>query len=222
MHEKDIVSATYNKFRIATPNSPNHCWKDGFEERYRSFLQATQDGAVVTVNGICGMSVAEDKGLLGLLFDEEFNELLTPDERRLVDCSVPWTARLEDRMARINGEEVSLLEHLRAHKGNWVIKPANEGRGFGVLIGCDASDEQWQEACQPKSELPCIVQQYTESMVLPIASLEQKEVSVNPMYLTLALALVNGKPSGFVSRVSKNLVTNVAQSGFGQAVFGEV
>lgn len=216
---EDHLSATYNKFRVSTPDSPNHCWGAGFEERYPAFLKAQNDGAVVTINNLCGMTVAEDKGLLGLLRRPEFLELMTPEERALVHQCVPWTERLEDREMEIEGKTVNVLDHVRSNKDRYVIKPANEGRGFGVLIGKSTSQEEWDAACEIDPVLPCIVQDYVELIAMPVGNVRSGEFAIDPMYLTLAVANADGKPHGLVCRISGELVTNVSQRGFGQAAF---
>ncbi|MEM1294235.1 MAG: hypothetical protein AAGH89_02650 [Verrucomicrobiota bacterium] len=216
---EDYLSATYNKFRVSTPDSPNHCWRAGFEDRYPAYLKAQNEGTVVTVNNLCGMTVAEDKGFLGLLRRPEFLALMTVEERALVHQCVPWTERLEDREMEIDGALVNILEHVRSNKDRYVIKPANEGRGFGVLIGKSATQEEWDAVCRIDPILPCIVQDYVELISMPVGNVRSGEFAIDPMYLTLAIANADGKPHGLVCRISGELVTNVSQRGFGQAAF---
>tara|TARA_R110002096_G_scaffold173997_4_gene349590 strand:+ start:28325 stop:29725 length:1401 start_codon:yes stop_codon:yes gene_type:complete len=215
----DYLSATYNKFRVSTPDSPNHCWKAGFEERYPAYLRAQDEGVVVTINNLCGMTIAEDKGLLALLRRPEFQELMSPEEQALVQHSVLWTERLEDREVEIDGAMTNVLEHVRTNKDRYVIKPANEGRGFGVVIGKSATQETWDEACKLNPELPCIVQEYVELISMPVGNVRSGKFAIDPMHLTLAVANADGTPHGLVCRISSELVTNVSQCGFGQAAF---
>ncbi|MEM0970387.1 MAG: hypothetical protein AAGJ31_13605, partial [Verrucomicrobiota bacterium] len=213
------ISASYNKFRVSTPDSQNHCWKRGFEERYEAFLQAQQEGVFVSVNNLCGMSIAEDKGMLALFFEPEIRELFSRTELSLIDQCIPWTGRLENREATIDGRTENLLPFLRANKDRFVLKPANEGRGFGVLIGKLLSQEEWELAIEPNPEVPYVIQEFVESVSLPIGNEKDGSFDMHSTYLTLALAIAQGKPMGLISRVSQNAVTNVAQQGFIQAIF---
>lgn len=212
------VSATYNKFRISTPKSPNHCWREGFESRYDAFLRAHQDNAMATLNSICAMSIAEDKGMLALFFEPEIRTLLSEEDRAFLDALVPRTSHLH-----LFSEEKreKFLSRVRAHRDDYVIKPANEGRGFGVVVGKGVTQKEWDALCQFNSEMPTVVQEYVESVTLPVANVQDGNLRLDEMFLTLATAMSNGEPTGIVSRVSRELVTNVAQSGYLQAVFEE-
>ena len=230
LHGDQVVSLTYNKFRISTPNSTNHCWKHGFEKRYANYLEAQKQRDVVSVNNVGGMLLAEDKSLLAAMHSETMQELLTEAERQLVEMHVLWTAKLQPGQVRYQNETVDLYSILKQNKDGFVIKPCNEGRGFGVVVGKAASEAEWIKACQPDNDIPKIVQEYAESVSFPVISLGQQEASekrsktkgrklhVRPMLLTLGLALLRGEYHGLVSRVSANAVTNVAREGFGQGV----
>jgi hypothetical protein len=219
-HGDDYISASFNKFRISTPDSPNHCWKRGFEERYSAFLEAQKAGAFVSVNNLCGMSIAEDKGLVGLFFDPQIRQLLSDEEIELIDQCVPWTARLTDEAGEVHGEPFdSLAAHVRQHKDLFVLKPANEGRGFGVLIGKETDQQEWDSACSTDSTIPLIVQQFVESLSLPVGNIRDGVFSITPTFMTVASAMARGVPKGFISRLSTEAVTNVAQHGFIQAIF---
>ena len=213
------LSLTYNKFRISTPRSPNHCWKDGFEQRYAAFLAGQRDGAIVSVNNLAAMSVLEDKSLLALLRDPQVTAELDEADRRFLDDHILWTARLEDGRVKWQGETIDLLPHVRQHREQFVIKPANEGRGFDVVVGKYADDDQWRRACRVDADVPRIVQQYTEIARFPAVCRSRGQVVTRPMFLTLGLAIIDGRYQGLVSRVSANPVTNVAREGFVQGVF---
>jgi len=214
------ISVSSNKFRVSTPESPNHCWKTGFEERYAAFLAAQKEGAFVSINNLCGSSVAEDKGLLSLFREPEIEAILTARERELAASCIPWTARLEEKPVQRHGETIeSLPDYVRRHPEQFVIKPANEGRGFGVRVGKVTSAEEWQAAATPDPAMPCIVQDYVQSVSLPIGHLTGDEFRISPHYLTLAMAITHRRPAGLLSRVSTEAVTNVAKTGFIQGIF---
>ncbi|NIP87432.1 MAG: hypothetical protein GTO03_18515 [Planctomycetales bacterium] len=100
-----------------------------------------------------------------------------------------------------------------------MIKPANEGRGFGVVIGKYCSQQEWDAACQLQENVPQVVQEFAETLTFPVVSHRGGRVHADPMYLTLGLGILAGRYDGLVSRISTNPVTNVAREGFGQAVF---
>jgi hypothetical protein len=227
LYNDQVVSLAYNKFRVSTPNSPNHCWKDGFAERYAAFLAAQKAGTVVSVNNLAGMALAEDKALLAAFADPEIRELLWADEQVLVDSHLLWTARLEKGPVVWEGQAVDLMPYVRTNRERFVIKPANEGRGFGVVVGKYATDKEWFAATCADPNVPKVVQEFTDSVRFPVVGPPRAAAGSTPggepfsseMFLTLGLCLVRGRYCGLVSRVSVNPVTNVAREGFGQAAF---
>lgn len=214
------VSLMYNKIRISTERSPKHHWSPGFESRYAGFLESIKNDATVAVNNLAGLTVAEDKGLLEILRLPELASVLTPEQRQFVEEYVLWSARLFDRTIEWRGKTVDLLPFVKANREKFVIKPANEGRGFGVVVGKFATDEEWEAACQIDPDMPRIVQEYAEPARLPVLRMQnENEMRVVDHHLTVALAMIQGRSRGVLSRISTNPVTNVGREGIVQAVF---
>lgn len=213
------VSLMYNKIRISTADSPGWNWKPGFESRYASYLDAIRRDECVAMNNLCALTVGEDKTLLEVFHNAEFQATLGEAERAFIAEHVLWTTRLQPGSVSARGREVDLMSMLRMNKDRFVIKPANEGRGFGVVIGRHASDDEWAAACQVEPNLPCIVQEYAEPVQLPVVYDDRDMVQIGKVHLTLGLAMIRGEYAGLLSRVSANPVTNVGLEGIVQAVF---
>lgn len=208
-------SLSFNKIRISTPGSPNHRWAPGFEERYAGFLAAMRDGAFVSINNSVAATLGEDKGLLQLLTAPEITEQLDSTQRELIREHVLWTAALKPGTAWLDGDEVDLFDTVRSNRERFVIKPANEGRGFGVRVGRYCTEAEWAEACCPPPELPCVVQEYAEPVSVQVPTTDADPI---PMHLTIAMGLVRGRYRGLFSRISPDPVTNVGRAGIVQAV----
>ncbi|MEO2034199.1 MAG: hypothetical protein ABGZ35_19155, partial [Planctomycetaceae bacterium] len=191
--------------------------------RYAAFLAAIRDGAMVSVNNLVAATLAEDKELLGLLYDQSFRAELSNSDRSFIDSHVLWTARLAPGTTLYRGDMIDLLPYVREHREQFVIKPANEGRGFGVTVGRHASDEDWGDACSPSSDLPCVVQEYAEPIALPTlipGCLDaQQRMAAPEMQQTISMGVIRGEYRGLFARVARDPVTNVGQSGMIQAVF---
>jgi len=213
------ISLTFNKVRVSTENSSGWNWKAGFEDRYAGFLAGMCRGAMASVNNLCSLTIGEDKSLLGMLLLPEFQSELRDSERDFIAEHILWTTRLEDGPVVWGGRTIDLLPYVREHRELFVIKPANEGRGFRVVIGKYVTDEEWQAACQIDENLPCVVQEYCEPCRLPVVLRCGDGVEIVDMFLTVALAVIRGRYRGLFSRVSSNPVTNVGRKGFLQAVF---
>lgn len=214
------VTLTHNKIRVSTPDSPNHCWRDGFETRYRGFLDGIVNGMVASMNNLCCASIGEDKGMLALLHDPAFQAELSQGQRAFIDEHVAWTARLPGGGVQDRGRDNGLLSYVREHPEQFVIKPANEGRGFGVLVGRYCDDAQWQQACRQDPGFPHVVQAYQEPAPIPVvlSDAEDAAASGEEMHLTVAMGLVRGHFCGLFSRACSDPVTNVGKTGLAQAV----
>ncbi|MEX0641215.1 MAG: hypothetical protein WD468_00860 [Pirellulales bacterium] len=212
------ISLSYDKFRISVPTSRNHCWREGFETRYADFLAAARAGSFVAVNSLIAQTIGEDKSLLGLLRSDEIAHLFDAAEREFLAQHILWTHRLEDTTVDYEGESIDLVPYVRAHREQFVIKPCHEGRGFEVVIGREATADQWNRLCAVDPATPRVVQQYVEPLQLPVVCEIPGGAAVREMYLTLGLATVGGRYRGVLSRVSPSRVTNVAREGMVQAV----
>ncbi len=214
------VSLFYNKIRISTADGPTHHWSPGFETRYAGFLEAIQNEAAAAVNNLAALTVAEDKGLLEVLRLPEFVAELSPSDRQFINDYVLWTARLSERKIDWQGQTVDLLPFVRTNREKFVIKPANEGRGFGVVVGKYATEKEWLAACDKSADLPSVVQEYAEAARLPVVRGQNGGgLDVLDHHLTVGLAVIRGKARGVLSRISSHPVTNVGREGVVQAVF---
>jgi hypothetical protein len=203
------VSATFNKFRLSTPASPHHCWKPGFEQRYAGFLAGLEAGAMASLNNLTALSVAEDKGLLALLHQPEFQQGLSADDRAFVEAHVAWTARLRGD-GRPDSPTPVDVERERA---DLVVKPANEGRGYRVLVGATATPDQWRIATKPDPAVPAVVQRFLAPLRLPVLALRDTALVAADYFTTLSLAVVAGRYAGCHFRASPGQAVNEALEG---------
>ncbi|MCC9608012.1 hypothetical protein LOC69_19260 [Blastopirellula sp. JC733] len=219
-HDGDFISLSYNKIRVSTPDSSNHCWRAGFEKRYAPFLSAVVDQAFVSVNNLVAATIAEDKTLLEVLHAPAFQKTLSGDQRDFITRHVMWTARLQPGKVLLHGEEIDLLPYLLEHKDRFVIKPANEGRGFGVTIGAASTTAAWEAACRPQANLPCVVQEFAAPASLPVLYHGGDKADLLPveMFITVAMGIIRGQYRGLFSRISPEAITNVGKAGIIQAV----
>ncbi len=218
-HDGRRLSMVCNKFRVSTACSPNHCWQEGFEARYAAFLAAQKSGEVVSINNLVGMTIAENKALLAALHEPEIQNRLTDKQRQLVNRHILWTRPFVPGETDFHGDAIDLISYVEQHPNQFVLKPANEGRGFGVLIGPNTDKDLWQDFCRRPLDIPYIVQEFVPAITFPVICDRDGYAVCERMFLTLGLATIAGNFEGLISRISANAITNVAREGFGQAVF---
>ncbi len=79
--------------------------------------------------------VPHKKAFFAVLTDERFRQLFTPDERDLMAAHIPWTRLVTARTTELDGRPIDLLEHVLAHRDEFVVKPNDEYGGAGVVLG---------------------------------------------------------------------------------------
>ena len=112
----------------------------------RDLFRAFKARRVELFTGPIGPLVLGDKRNLALL--SERRDELSPEERDLVDRTVPWTRRVERRAVSYGGVERPLPELLLAEPGAFVLKEATAVGGQGVVVGAAAAPEEWRAAVE--------------------------------------------------------------------------
>ena len=176
------------------------------------FLDAYASRAAVFVNSFrCRLS--EDKAFFALLTDEAFAELMTADERALVERVVPWTRRLEERRTLRDGVSVDLVPHALARKDDLVLKPTHGHGGESVLIGSEAAPDAWERAIVRGTEGGFVIQARQQIPEEPFPIVEGGRLRIEPRKLNANPFYVRGATAGAVARASQASVINVSAGG---------
>ena len=102
-----------------------------------------KQGAVALYNGPITRLFCTKRNLVFLSQLEDSDEL-SAEERSLLRDHLPWSRDVVPGETTHRGEVVSLLDHLLAHRGEFIIKPARELGGRGVCVGRFASQDDWE------------------------------------------------------------------------------
>ncbi len=165
----------------------------------------------------------DQKGILECLTSEEFSDLFTRAEARLLAAHVPWTRVLTGRKTTsMEGREVDLPEYARKRRESLVIKPSWGAGGEGVLLGRKVKEARWEKAVAAAVARPgaYALQAYVDAPPRPSAYLRGGEVQMRPCRCTIGM-FHDGKAFGYHFRVSPKDIVNVAQGGaLGPVYFG--
>jgi hypothetical protein len=182
------------------------------EAEVEAFLRAYREGLCVFVNGFrCHLS--EDKAFFGLLGDEAFASLLTPDEREFVRLVVPWTRKLEERKTRREGSEVDLVPFVVRYREGLVLKPAHGYGGRSVFVGDETPAMEWERAVLAALGSSWVVQEKVTIPEEPFPIVEAGRLSFEPRKVNANPFYVRGAEVGAVARASKSSVINVSAGG---------
>ncbi len=127
-------------------------------DEVQPMLNAYREGNVCVINSF-RTKIVHKKSLFAVLSDTKYAHYFTPYELEIIGRHIPWTRVLREGKTEVKGRPVDLMEYASTNKENLVIKPNDEYGGKGVLIGWEASQEEWDTALKDSSGEPMVVQE---------------------------------------------------------------
>ncbi len=181
-----------------------------------ALLGAYTDRAVCVANTF-RCKIPHKKAFFAVLTDDAYRHLFTPDEQVLLHAHVPWTRLVTPSRTTIDGRSIDLLEHLRGHRDEFVIKPNDEFGGAGVVLGWEKEERGWAAALDhavaggagawvAQRRIP------VSRQVFPMVETPHAVV-MRDMLVDLAPYIFRGRVAGFLTRLSSTGLANVTSGG---------
>jgi uncharacterized circularly permuted ATP-grasp superfamily protein len=145
------------------------------------------------------------------------DRFLTEAEQQVMRRHVLWTRILSARKTTSpSGEQIDLLEHVRAHRESMVLKPNRSYGGEGVHVGPTMDQGAWESAIDHALADTSDRWVAQETAKIPEKSFhvldDNGELQVAPFYVVMGIA-----PSHYgvamLVRASRGKVVNIAQQG---------
>lgn len=165
-------------------------------------VRAVRENAVCMVNPF-RCKILHKKLSLAVLSDEKNRDLFSADELAAIDAHIPWTRRVEERRTEYRGQPVDLLEFAEQHRDQLVLKPNDDYGGRGIVLGWEASPDQWSNALKAAAREAFIVQERIE---IPT---EQYPVFANG-HLRLEDRILDTAPYAFYGRFVDGCLTRLS------------
>jgi len=175
-------------------------------------IRAYLGGDVCLVNSFrCKM--VHKKAAFELLTDEANAGWFTAREKEVIRRTVPWTRRLIERKTQHGAREVDLIEHVRKHRSQFVLKPNDDYGGRGIALGDRLTSSEWDAALLAALAGDYVVQEKVElrTEVFPIFG--ESRWALQPMYVDTNPFLFAGRVEGAMVRLSDSPVVNVTSGG---------
>ena len=192
------------------------------ETECRALLDGYRSRTVCVANSL-RCKIPHKKAFFAVLTDERHAGLFSTAERDMIQRHVPWTAMVEERRARVDGRDVDLVTHLRAHRDRFVIKPNDEYGGAGVTLGWETSESEWDAVIATalaERERGWVAQQRiaVRREMFPVcdsgsATASAERVTMKDMLVDFAPYVFRGKLAGFLTRLSATGLANVTSGG---------
>ena len=175
-------------------------------------MRAYLAGDVCLVNSFrCKM--VHKKAAFELLTDEANAGWFTAREKEVIRRTVPWTRRLIQRKTRHAAREVDLIEYVRKHRAQFILKPNDDYGGRGLAFGDRLTSSEWDAALSEALAGDYVVQERVElrTEVFPIFG--ESGWALQPMYVDTNPFLFKGRVEGAMVRLSDSPVVNVSSGG---------
>ncbi|MEK6279631.1 MAG: circularly permuted type 2 ATP-grasp protein [Acidobacteriota bacterium] len=183
-------------------------------EQYPALLDAYRAGAICMVNSFRSKLIHK-KALFAVLTDQRRAHLFTSEEQEAIRNHVPWTRLVRAEKTDYFGNEIDLVEYIRANRNKLVLKPNDDYGGHGITIGWNADEHAWDEALRSAlANRDYLVQERvpTAREVFPALNdnggfeFAEQLVDLDPL-------LFNGKVKSAFTRLSFTELANVSSGG---------
>jgi hypothetical protein len=176
-------------------------------------IRAVRDGAVCMVNPFA-CKILHKKTSLAVLSDERNAALFSEEERQAIDEHIPWTRRVEERTTTAAGESVDLLPFVEEHRERLVLKPSDEYGGKGIVLGWEATADEWNAAMRAALSEPYIVQERIPLPSEPFPSFDGRgAVIADRMLDTAPYCFYGDYMDGCLTRLATTSLLNVTSGG---------
>lgn len=181
---------------------------------YPALLDAYRAGAVCMVNSFRSKLIHK-KALFAVLTDQRRAGLFSRDEQEAIRKHVPWTRLVRAEKSDYFGEEVELLEYIKANRDKLVLKPNDDYGGHGITIGWNSDEAEWHAALENALANGDYLAQErvpTGREVFPALSADGR-IEFAEQLVDLDPLLFNGKVRSAFTRLSSTELANVSSGG---------
>jgi len=180
-------------------------------EECQGFIDGAASGKVCFVNPFRS-KIAGNKASFAFLTDPKNRSLFSAEEQRAIAEHVPWTAVLGHEAVEYDGRSMTPFEVAAEFKDCMVVKPLNRYGGKGVVIGDEASDEEWSEVLTAAGAGGFCVQERIPipsgafPLTFPELHFEERKINLSPFS-------ISGSYAGCLVRLSIRSIINVSSGG---------
>jgi uncharacterized circularly permuted ATP-grasp superfamily protein len=176
-------------------------------------VQAIRDRKVFMSNSFSAKLLAK-KASLAMLSDEQNAHLFDDQQRTAIHAHIPWTRRVRDRKTQYHGQEVDLLSFISEHRDRFVLKPNDEYGGKGVVIGWEASAEDWNETLKQALNASYVAQEKVQVIYKDFPAYIDGKLNISSRFVDANPYVFDGHTvHGCLTRLSSVALLNVTAGG---------
>ncbi len=145
--------------------------------------------------------------------DEAHQGWFTVQELEVIHQCVPWTRRVSERKTFHCGREIDLIEYIRKHRADFILKPNDDYGGRGIFFGNRASQSEWDEAIAGALGGDYVVQERLELQTEEFPIFNEREWGLQQMFVDTNPFIFRGVVDGAMVRLSDSPIVNVTSGG---------
>ena len=172
----------------------------------RALRDAYIAGKVCVVNSFRA-KLLHKKMSLALLSDPRYERIYSARQRAAISRHIPWTRRVRPELA----------EEIARRRETLVLKPNDEYGGKGVVLGWTVDQAEWETTIDVATTQSYVVQEAVEIPRVSFPVALDEDVRYLDLAVDLDPYLFDGRPAGFMTRVSAAALLNVT-AGAGSVV----
>jgi len=189
--------------------------KDEYWNDSQPIINAYRDGNICFVNPVRS-ATGDFKTLTAIMTDDKYKSLFTMNEWKTYQETIPWTRLVQECKTTYQGEEIDLIPYSRENKDNFIIKPNTGYGGFGIVIGKEAEQKEWDETLDRGLAVDGddAIQDFVEIPVEPFPIVEDgKFLGFKPRNVNVNFWSHAGEFAGSFVRAATGSIINVHQGG---------
>ncbi|MBO4360802.1 MAG: hypothetical protein J5822_07980 [Eubacteriaceae bacterium] len=176
-----------------------------------AFIKNALDGRTAVIGHFITQA-ANNKMLFALLSKKAVTDLLTEEENAFVREHFPFTTQLKSGNYDYN--------EVLHNKDAWVVKPKDLYNASHVHVGCDLSQEEWEEALSEGLENDYLLQEFCAPYKKPNSFFDGDGNLVEDLFGTMiGLYMFNGRLCGLLARASRKGIISAKDGGFTMGTF---
>lgn len=173
--------------------------------------RAVRDGAVATACGYPLGNLLFEKSLLADVTDPAVTRDFDPALAEGLARIVPWTRRLSETRTTFRGAPIDLAAFALANRETLVLKPSADLGGNGVLLGWEATPEEWAERLA-SAPAGYVVQERVKGRTVEMPYVEEGAIARAEFFFDFNPYIwSDGRAAGAITRVSRSGVLNVGR-----------
>lgn len=176
-------------------------------------VRAVRERAVCMVNPF-HCKILHRKTSLAVLSDEQNAAMFSAEEQHAIQRYIPWTRVVQERRTLYDGQPIDLVPFVAEHRESFVLKPADEYGGKGVVLGWMVSQAEWEQALREALTQPTVVQARVPVPTEPYPSCADGALHLLDRWLDTNPYIWQGAyASGCLTRLSTAALLNVTAGG---------